>query len=525
MFLFELTDEAWRETSLSVNDLILSAREEPELLGEFALKDSEQRVLIDFALKKDPSEQYFVMFSTSNEPLAVAINMHSLGPLGPFQVLLAAIIMAVVFGLIMTEIMHRTMAAMIGATMCMVVLALQNRVPTLEKCVSWMDHATLGLLWGMMVVVGITTRTGVFEWMGVLACKLADGDKARLLALLCGVTGLVSAFLDNVTTILLIAPMTCKLCRLVDVDPRPYLIGECIFSNLGGTATMIGDPPNIIIGNMLGEYLAFNDFLVNLGPCVLLSSPIAFLYLRWNFGDELRGRLDVDIKQLQKLYPITDRGLLIKCGVVLGCVILSFFLHSYSHLDPAWISIMGAIWLLVAFDMHHCHEALQQVEWDTLLFFAALFVLVEAVGELGLLRFIAETMSGVVGTVPVGGRQAFSIFIILWTSAIFSSFVDNIPFTATMIPVMTKMVENVDGISIEPLAWALALGACFGGNGTLIGASANIVMVSKAEVEGYHISFIDFFKVGFPLMMLTVAIATVYLLVCNAIFWQATAGT
>jgi len=417
-----------------------------------------------------------------------------------------------------------------------------------------MDHGTLGLLWGMMLIVGITMRTGVFEWTGVLACKLSGGDKTKLCLLLCLVTAVLSAFLDNVTTILLIAPVTCKLCKLVNIDPRPFLISEAIFSNVGGTATMIGDPPNIIIGNMLAKYLDFNDFLFTLGPGVIICSPSVFYVLVWYFKDHVKGTLVVDIPKLEKMYPITDRGLLIKCGVVLSCVIASFFLHPVTHLDPAWIAIMGAVWLLVAFDMHHCHEALLGVEWDTLLFFAALFVVVEGVGELGLLRFIANTLSGMVGVVSPGGRQAFSIFLICWASAIFSAFVDNIPFTATMVPVMKKMVEDVPGINIEPLAWALAFGACFGGNGTLIGASANIVMASKAEVEGHHISFMDFFRVspmswrslldtararlflvfffsltmtscveqiGFPIMILSVAIATVYLLLLNTIFWQA----
>ena len=367
-------------------------------------------------------------------------------------------------------------------------------------------------------------RTGALEWIGVHACKLAKGDKTRLLVLLCGVTAVLSAFLDNVTTILLLAPVTCKLCKLVNVDPRPFLISEAIFSNIGGTATMIGDPPNIIIGNMLVQFLDFSSFLINLLPGVLLASPPVFYFLVHHFRDDVVGELRVDIPKLERMYPITDKPLLIKCSVVLTCVIVSFFLHPLTHLDPAWVAIMGAVWLLCAFDLHHCHDALMAVEWDTLLFFAALFVVVEGVGELGLLRSIANMLAGLVEGVAQGSRQYFAIALILWAAGVFSAVVDNIPFTATMVPVLVQLVERVDGISIRPLVWALAMGACFGGNGTLIGASANIVMASKAETEGWHVSFIDFVRAGLPAMVISLAVSNVYLFALNAAFWQSSAG-
>mmetsp|Transcript_19342 Transcript_19342/g.30246 ORF Transcript_19342/g.30246 Transcript_19342/m.30246 type:complete len:284 (+) Transcript_19342:245-1096(+) len=283
---------------------------------------------------------------------------------------------------------------------------------------------------------------------------------------------------------------------------------------------MIGDPPNIIVGNLLSEYLNFTDFLVNLAPGVVITAPFIFVYLVWWFGDDVRGELVADIPALQKMYPIANKPLLVKCGVVLGCVILAFFMHPITHLDPAWISILGAIWLLVAFDMHHCHEALMAVEWDTLLFFASLFVVVEGVGELGLLRAIANLLSDLIEGVEEDNRQMAALVLIVWCSSIFSAFVDNIPFTATMVPVMQQMVRQVDGIAIEPLAWALCLGACFGGNGTLVGASANIVMASKAEIEGYPIKFIGFMKIGMPVLFISVTFATGYLLVVNTLFWK-----
>mmetsp|Transcript_27974 Transcript_27974/g.54629 ORF Transcript_27974/g.54629 Transcript_27974/m.54629 type:complete len:872 (-) Transcript_27974:555-3170(-) len=524
VYLMELKDQACVEAEDQSWAALEACSETITQVGDYKIREEEQSKLLELQLSENPLNTVLVVTTDAIDPMPIAIQLHSLGWTGPYQVGIAALIMCFVFSLITTEAMHRTMAAMIGAAMTLVVLGLQNRVPSLSTVVGWMDHGTLGLLWGMMLIVGITMRTGVFEWTGVLACKLSGGDKTKLLLLLCLVTAVLSAFLDNVTTILLIAPVTCKLCKLVGIDPCPYLISEAIFSNVGGTATMIGDPPNIIIGNMLAKYLDFNSFLFNLAPGVLFVSPFVFRYLTWYYGDAVKGQLTVDIVKLQKMYPITNRALLIKCGVVLSCVIASFFLHPVTHLDPAWVAIMGAVWLLVAFDMHHCHEALLGVEWDTLLFFAALFVVVEGVGELGLLRFIANTLSGMVGAADLASRQIFAIVLIVWSSAIFSAFVDNIPFTATMVPIMLQLVEQVPGISIEPLAWALAFGACFGGNGTLIGASANIVMASKAEVEGAHISFIDFFKVGFPVMLLSVFGAMLYLIVLNTLFWQATAG-
>jgi Na+/H+ antiporter NhaD/arsenite permease-like protein len=284
--------------------------------------------LLEIRLDAEPKDMLLVISTDSLKPLPVALDLVSLGVLGPAQVGCAAVIMIIVFGLIMTEVIHRTMAAMIGATMALYFLALQNRVPSLSTVVGWMDHGTLGLLWGMMLIVGITMRTGVFEWLGVVACRLSGGNKFVLCFLLSFVTGVLSAFLDNVTTILLITPVTIKLCKLVDIDPRPFLVSEAIFSNLMGTATMIGDPPNIIVGNLLSDYLTFTDFLTNLGPGVLIACPFAFFYLTWYYGDGLRGSMNADIANLQKSYPITNKPLLVKCSTVLACVVLSFFLHA-----------------------------------------------------------------------------------------------------------------------------------------------------------------------------------------------------
>jgi len=532
-YLFTMPDNGWKHRGFdghgngrpTFQNLTRQAVAPPTKLGEWDIEEAEQAVMVEFYLLDNPAHQLFVVTLEGDvsEPRPIAMLLHSLGATGPYQVAIAALILIGVFGLIVTEVMHRCMAAMVGAAMTLTMLAAQHRVPNLAKTVGWMDHGTLALLWGMMIIVGVTTRTGVFEWTGVLACKMSKGSKKRLLMLLCLVTGVLSAFLDNVTTILLISPVTIKLCGLVHQNPVPYLIAEAIYSNLGGTATMIGDPPNIIIGNMLSKFIGFNDFLFNLTPGVILACPAVFYFLLWYWKEDFAGELKADIPRLVKLYPITDPALLVKCGSVLACVISSFFLHPLTHFDPSWVAILGAVWLLIAFDMHHCHEALHGVEWDTLLFFAALFVIVEGLGELGLLRFVASTLGSMIAAAPVESRQLFAIVLILWVSAFFSAFVDNIPFTATMVPILKQLAADVPGVHIEPLAWALAFGACFGGNGTLIGASANIVMAGKAAAEGYHITFVQFFRVGMPAMIISMVVVTFYMMIGNAVYYQSLA--
>lgn len=342
IFLIEMPDngQEWldHEEDVTLEHIEAVSISQTEV-ASFTVQAKPQSNLVLFDLGEHPDRQFLIALPDAS--VGIGIKLHSLGILGPHQVGIAGGIMAFVFILIMTEVLHRTMAAMIGATLVLITLACQNRVPTLGRVVEWMDHGTLGLLWGMMLIVGITMRTGVFEWTGVLACKMAGGSKVKLVLLLCTVTAVLSAFLDNVTTILLIAPVTCKLCKLVDIDPRPYLIAEALFSNIGGTATMIGDPPNIIVGNMLKEHLDFTSFLLNLAPAVIITSPFIFLYIWFVFRKDFEGRLEADVPALQKMYPITNRGLLIKCMLVLSCVILCFFLHPITHVDPAFVAILG----------------------------------------------------------------------------------------------------------------------------------------------------------------------------------------
>jgi len=326
--------------------------------------------------------------------------------------------------------------------------------------------------------------------------------------------GALSAFLDNVTTMLLYAPVTVELAAILGLDPIPLLVSEVIFSNIGGTSTMIGDPPNIIIGNLLSQDVSFTDFIVNLMPCIVLCVWPSIMFLKYYYKDFLNEPLKpFDIVELKKKYEISNPVLLSKAGVVLGAVLLLFFLHPLHHVDTAWVAVVGALGLMIVSTPHELHHVFTQVEWDTLLFFAALFVMIEAMAVMGLIRAIGDTVALVISAAPEEARLRVALVLILWVSAIVSGFLDNIPYTATLVPVIKILSEHPDlNLPLAPLVWALSLGACLGGNMTLVGASANLVTVGAAEQAGFRISFAQFMKVGAPVTFITVGISTIYCL-------------
>jgi len=383
-----------------------------------------------------------------------------------------------------------------------------------------MDHGTLALLWGMMVIVAMLSRTGVFEWCAIRLFEHSGGSLWKLYWVMMIFDCILSAFLDNVTTMLLLAPVIISLCKAIDVEPKPMLISLALFGNVGGTSTMIGDPPNIIIGNALSDEINFMDFMKILGPGVLIMIPCCLAFVRWYYGQAYFGKdISCDVEKLKEQYPIREPKLLIRSGVVLSACIFMFFLHPVTHLDPAYIACFGAVLLLLMSEHHDFEYALEKVEWDSLLFFAGLFVFTEGLAELGLLRVIADGISSVIEAIPVPQRQLSANIILHWVSAVTSAFVDNIPFTTTMIPVIRRMVENVEGLSLRPLAWTLAFGADLGGMGTLIGASANVVMCGIASEAGHHVSFMEFFRIGWPMMCLTASISCVYMIVLQQAGW------
>ena len=446
-----------------------------------------------------------------------------------------------VYALIITEVVHRTLAAAVGGLLAIIALSFYSEKSfTLGEVTTLIDWETIGLLLGMMVMVGILSHTGLFEWFAVQAYKRSGGSVWTLVVILCSVTAVLSAFLDNVTTMLLLTPVTIQLAKVLDLKPIPLLISEVLFSNIGGAATMIGDPPNIMIGSGLSSaaiedaamkkegliqegYLelassgvTFNDFIIEMAPGILMTIVPSFMFIKWFYAEEFSGSRVRDIAELESMYGIKDAAMLKVSGFILVLVVLNFFLHPLTHIAVSWIALVGAVVMLLATDRHELEKPLEHVEWTTLLFFAGLFVLVHALQYLGVIAFIGDYVTKGIemfGTSADGDivRLAAAILIILWVSAIASAFIDNIPYTATMIPVILQISYELN-IDLGPLIWALAFGACLGGNGTLIGASANVVTAGMSEEAGYPISFNEFFKAGFPIMILTTAIVSLYMM-------------
>ncbi|MDO7906481.1 ArsB/NhaD family transporter [Paenibacillus sp. JX-17] len=417
------------------------------------------------------------------------------------QAIIAIIVFLVIYALIISEKIHRTILAMLGAIL-MVVLG----IVTQEKAIEHIDFNTLGLLIGMMIIVSVTAETGLFRYVAVWAAKKVKGEPIHIMVVLAIITAVGSAFLDNVTTVLLIVPVTFSITRQLKVNPIPFLITQILASNIGGTATMIGDPPNIMIGSAVKE-LTFMAFISNLAPIAILiiavNIPLFILLFRKQIktSDELKqGIMDMDEKTL-----IKNRPLLIKSLSILLLTIIGFFLHQLLHLESATVALAGAFLLLLLTGEHVMEEALTRVEWTTIFFFVGLFVLVSGLVETGVIEQLAEKAVDL-----TGGELVATSMLILWLSAIASAFLDNIPFVATMIPMIQDM-GNMGVENLEPLWWSLALGACLGGNGTLIGASANLITAGLSAKEGYPITFMKYLKYGLPFMLLSVVLASGYI--------------
>ncbi|MEK4038542.1 ArsB/NhaD family transporter [Paenibacillus sp. FSL L8-0493] len=411
-------------------------------------------------------------------------------------------IFLLIYGLIISEKIHRTILAMLGAIV-MIAMGIVNQ----ETALQHIDFNTIGLLVGMMMIVGITAETGLFKYAAVKSAKLAKGKPKRILIALFVITAVASAFLDNVTTVLLMVPVTFSITRQLRIHPLPFLMSQIIASNVGGTATLIGDPPNIMIGSAVKE-LTFMAFISNLTPVIIIIVLAYIPLLLLMFGKQIKTtpELQQSIMDMDEKVMITDHKLLRKCLIVLAITIAGFFLHQALHLESATVALAGAFLLLLLTGGEHMLEkAFHSVEWITVFFFIGLFVLVSGLVETGVIAELAAKAIEI-----TNGDVLMSSMMILWVSAITSAFLDNIPFVATMIPLIQEM-GNMGISNLEPLWWSLALGACLGGNGTLIGASANLIVAGLAGKEGYPITFMKYLKVGFPLMLLSIVISSVYL--------------
>jgi Na+/H+ antiporter NhaD/arsenite permease-like protein len=413
---------------------------------------------------------------------------------------IAAVVFAGALALIALEWAHRTKVALAGAVL-MVLVGVLDQAQAIEA----VDWATLGLLTGMMVIVGLTERTGVFTYLALRVAQLSGGSPLRLVFLLAGVTGVFSAFLDNLTAILLVVPITLLLADLLRIPAVPLVVVEIVASNIGGTATLIGDPPNIMIGTHVAE-LSFFDFIVNLAPVAALTLVVttAIVYVVY------RGRLSISserVDEVAKLDPARDmrqRPYVKRSIAVLLGTIVAFFLHAPLHIEPAVVAVAGAaVMLLVAAD--DVEDALERVEWSTIFFFIGLFVMVGGLESQG----IVQNVAGLLGDVTDGSRTAEAM-VILWGAAAGSALVDNIPFTAAMIPVVDELQAGQEFDDTN--WWALALGACFGGNATIVAAAANVTASGILERTGQPLSFTRFLAIGVPVTLVSLTIATAYLL-------------
>lgn len=421
----------------------------------------------------------------------------------------ATCLLLVTYALIMTEKVNRAIIALLGAG-AMVIIGVMDQ----HEALRGVDWNTLGLLAGMMILVSISRRSGMFQYVAVRAAQWAKAHPAGILLLLQITTAILSSLLDNVTTVLLVVPVTLAITKQLDVPPYPFLFAEIFASNIGGTATLIGDPPNILIGSQVG--LSFNDFVFHLTPVILVVMIVQAIAVHMIWGRKMHAtpQAEARVMAMSANDTIEDWLLLKQSLAVLTVVMLGFIFARQLRLEPATIAMVGAAILMLLDNWahssekaaHNVHQTFSDVEWITIFFFIGLFIVVHGVEVGGLLTLLANKL-----VAATGGNMAHTGYAILWASAVLSAFVDNIPFVATMIPLIKTMAPSFGGADqIQPLWWCLSLGACLGGNGTLIGASANLTVAGIGDRNGVPFKFLTYTLYAFPLMLLSVAISQVY---------------
>ncbi|MBN1657270.1 MAG: ArsB/NhaD family transporter [Anaerolineae bacterium] len=425
----------------------------------------------------------------------------------------ATLSFALVLGLIALERLHKTTAALLGVSIVLGVSFVGGAInPNLfifdfERALGYVDFDVVFLVMGMMIVIAVIEETGIFQWMAYQAYRMSGGKMWLLVTILITITAVASALLDNVTTMLLMAPITVQVALTVGINPLSLLIPEILASNIGGISTLIGTPTNILIGSYAG--LGFNDFLINLTPGVVLALIVLIIYVvlayRRSFAAAGGNLSDAMRDRLRESARITQPRKLAKAAIVFGIMLVFFVIGDAIHLVPAVTAIIGAVAMLL-WVSPDIEEMLQVVDWTTLMFFIALFMIVGALQEVGLISFIATAIGDL-----VGDNLTATILVLVWSAAILSGVIDNIPFAATMLPVVGYLTRTVPGAGSGVLWYALSVGAAMGGNSTLIGASPNLVTAGIAERAGYRITYLTFLKVGFPAMIVTVLVGTIWL--------------
>lgn len=413
--------------------------------------------------------------------------------------ILSVVVFLGVMAAIVSEKVHRSVAAMAGA-----VLLLVMHILTVESAIEYVDINTIGVLVGMMLFVAVVKNSGLFEYVAIKSAKLTKGHPMAIMAVFALITAVLSAFLDNVTTVLLVGPMTIAITGILNVNPVPFLLTQILASNIGGTATLIGDPPNIMIGSAAN--LGFTDFLFNTGIVILpiLAVMIGISYLLYHKQIHVTEESMKEVMQLDENKAIKDPALLIKSLVMIALVVVGFIIHDALGMESSTISLLAAV-IMMLIGKQDAEDIILGVEWSTILFFIGLFVVVGGMESTGVIDSLAHMLIDL-----TSGDMVLTMIIILWVSAIVSAFLDNIPFVATLIPLIITMGNT--GMDVAPLWWALSLGACLGGNGSLVGASANVVLSGISAKNGHPITFVQYLKVGFPMMLLTVFISMLYLL-------------
>jgi Na+/H+ antiporter NhaD/arsenite permease-like protein len=426
------------------------------------------------------------------------------------SILVASIIVVITMLVLLWGKLHNTLAAILGALVIVIVGRFMGFYSEAQAFAT-IDLFTISLLIGMMILVALLEPTGFFQYLALMAGRLSRGKPIVLLVLLSLVSAVVSMFLANITTIILIAPVTILICEILGLESRPFLMSEAVFSNLGGVATMVGDPPNIIIASASG--FVFNDFLIHSLPIVLLVCLVCFLLVRYLFRKELSGTVDSQaLSSVKPAEAIKDKRTVIKVLIVLMAAIIGFVLQNTLHVSPAFIAIVAAV-IAILWVAPDIKKTLKELEWDVLIFFAALFILVGGLEASGALHELATFFLGIQSLPPV-----VIGLILLWVIAILSAIIDNIPITIAMVPIILEL--GAAGMDIQPLWWALVFGAGFGGNGTLIGATTNIVIASISEKTSTPITSRYWNKRGIPIMLVTcLAASIIYVIISLTIGW------